>query len=263
MSQLNNTDKPLVIAQFSDSHLFADTKGLHHGSNVYQHLQQVLADIAARKNIDIIVFTGDLSQDHSEQSYQHFAKAVQQVKLAVPVFFIAGNHDEPASLTKHLTEPVFCPAITVNTKAWQIQLLDSKSATPAGFVSKEALAKLATDIDKNKFQLLMMHHHPIDVGYFIDRHGLTNQAEFWQGIDDMQQAKINVQAIACGHVHRAIFLPKQTSQSRQSVDVYTCPATSIAFDPTKATVSSLNLGPSYRLFYLHCNGAIDSEIVCL
>ena len=263
MSQIINTDKPLIVAQFSDSHLFADTQGLHHGSNVYQHLQQVLADIAVLEDIDVIVFTGDLSQDHSEQSYQHFAKAVQQVKLATPVFFLAGNHDEPALLTKYLTEPLFCSEKAVNIKAWQIQLLNSKSATPAGFVSKEALAKLTTDIDKNKFQLLMMHHHPIDVGYFIDRHGLTNQAEFWQGINDMQQAEIEVKGIACGHVHRAIFLPKQISQPRQSVDVYTCPATSIAFDPTKATVSSLNLGPSYRLFYLHCNGVINSEIVCL
>ncbi len=263
MSQIKSTDKPLVIVQFSDSHLFADTNGLHHGSNVYQHLQQVLADIAVLKDVDVIIFTGDLSQDHSERSYQNFVDAVQQTKLAAPVYFLAGNHDEPTLLTKYLTSPVFCAEKTVSTQTWQIHLLNSKSATPAGFVSKEQLSKLTADIDKNKFQLLMMHHHPVDVGYFIDRHGLTNQAEFWQGVDKLQQAKVEIKAIACGHVHSANFLPKLTSQPLQSVDVYTCPATSIAFDPTKATVSSLNLGPSYRIFYLHCNGTIDSKIVCL
>ncbi len=263
MSQIINTVKPLVIAQFSDSHLFANTKDLHHGSNVFEHLQQVLADIAKQKHIDVIIFTGDLSQDHSEQSYQNFVEAVQQVELEAPVYFLAGNHDEPALLTRYLTKPVFCAEKTVNTKAWQIHLLNSKSDTPAGIVSKKDLLKLKKGIDKGKFQLLMMHHHPVDVGYFIDRHGLINQADFWQAMGEMQQANINIKAIACGHTHRASFLPKQTSHPRQRLDVYTCPATSIAFDPSKDTVSSLNLEPSYRLFYLHCNGSIESEVICL
>mgnify|MGYP001589227477 FL=1 len=257
-----NTIKPLVIAQFSDSHLFADTKGLHYGANVFEHLQQVLADIAKQKYIDVIVFTGDLSQDHSDQSYQNFADAVQQVSLEVPVYFLAGNHDEPALLSKYLTKPVFCPEKTVNTKAWQIHLLNSKSDTPEGIVSEKNLSQLKKGIDKDKFQLLMMHHHPVDVGYFIDRHGLINQADFWQGIGEMQQEGIKIKAIACGHIHRASLLPKRTSHPRQSVDIYTCPATSIAFDPSKNTVSSLSLAPSYRLLYLHCNGAIESEVIC-
>jgi Icc protein len=252
--------KPLVVAQFSDCHLFSDINGLHHGSNVFQHLQQVLADIAKNKQLDAIIFTGDLSQDHSEQSYQNFVEAVQQVTLKTPVYFLSGNHDEKALLTKYLTEPLFCEEKTVNAKYWQIHLLNSKSDSPAGYISKKQLSKVKTNICHEKFQLLMMHHHPVDMGFFIDRHGLINQADFWQCIDGMLQAQINIKGIACGHVHQANFIPRKTSNNLQSVDIYTCPATSIAFDPTKETVSSLNLGPSYRLFYLHTDGAIQSEV---
>lgn len=261
MNQIIDSSKPLVIAQFSDSHLFADINGQHHSANVYQHLQDVLANIAQRNNIDVIVFTGDLSQDHSEKSYQNFAQAIQQAILSVPVFFLAGNHDEPSLLTKYLTKPVFCQDTSVNTHTWQIHLLNSKSDTPAGYISNEELYKLKDNIEKDKFQLLMMHHHPVDVGYFIDRHGLTNQDEFWSFINELQQTNISINAIACGHVHRASHIAQYTAHPQQSVDVYTCSATSIAFDPAKSTVSSLGVAPSYRLLHLYADGSIESEIV--
>ncbi|MCW8834154.1 MAG: metallophosphoesterase [Colwellia sp.] len=261
MKPVVKATNPLVIAQFSDSHLFADPQGLHHGSNVFLHLQQVLADIAKRADIDLVVFSGDLSQDHSEQSYQNFARAVSQAKLGVRVYYLAGNHDEQALLTKHLNQAEFCQDKTITANAWQLHLLDSKSGTPAGFVRQEELSSLKAKLDKDKFHLLVMHHHPVDVGYFIDRHGLTNQVDFWQAINEMQHSSIKIEAIACGHVHRAIVLPKQALPSKQSVDVYTCPATSIAFDPSKESVSSLNLTPSYRLFYLYQDGHINSEII--
>ena len=86
MSIVNN--QTLVIAQFSDSHLFAALDGLHHDINVFTNLQQVLASIAANPQIDYAIFTGDLTQDHSEQSYVNFSQAVQfaNVKVAGIIF---------------------------------------------------------------------------------------------------------------------------------------------------------------------------------
>ncbi len=83
----NNT---FVVAQFSDCHLFADKQATHFGANVWQNLTKVLADISQRKNIDCVVFTGDLTQDHSELSYQHFVQAIEQAKLSVQVHFFSG-----------------------------------------------------------------------------------------------------------------------------------------------------------------------------
>ena len=242
-----------TIAQFSDCHLFSDKRAEHFGANVWQNLTQVLTDIAQRKAIDCAVFTGDLTQDHSELSYQYFVEAVEQAKLTIPVYFLAGNHDDKKLITKYLITPNFQTNNIISHDFWQIQLLDSKSETPSGLISEKSLDELAEKIDKNKFQLLMMHHHPVNIGYYIDKHGLINQQHFWLTVNQLNEANMNIKAIACGHVHRASKL------SKHQVDIYTCPATSVQFGDTKEKMASIL--PSYRLLYLNSNGSITSEIV--
>lgn len=242
-----------TVAQFSDCHLFADKSTEHFGANVWQNLTQVLTDILQRKNIDCAVFTGDLTQDHSELSYQNFVEAVEQAKLAIPVCFLAGNHDDKAMMSKYLTEPTFQIHNTINHHCWQLQLVDSKSETPSGLVSDKTLTELTQRVDKDKFQLLMMHHHPVNIGYYIDKHGLINQDDFWKVVNNFNNYNMTIKAIACGHVHRASQL------SKDNVDIYTCPATSVQFGDTKDEMASLM--PSYRLLYLNSNGTIESEII--
>ena len=54
-----------ILVQITDCHLFADESGMHHGVNVYQNLINVLNKIKQLEQVDVIVFTGDLTQDHS------------------------------------------------------------------------------------------------------------------------------------------------------------------------------------------------------
>ena len=250
---MNSPTKPFVIAQFSDCHLFSDKQAKHLGANVWQNLNRVLTDIAQRKNVDSIVFTGDLTQDHSEDSYLHFVNAVEQAKFAIPVYFLAGNHDDRALLSQHLIEPNFQPNKMFYNDFWQIQLLDSKSDTPSGLVSSQNLQALSQQMDNSKFQLLMMHHHPIDVGYYIDKHGLLAQDDFWKTMAELNEKNGQIKGIACGHVHRAVHL------SKLNVDVYTCPATSVQFGDTKEEIGSIL--PSYQLLYLESNGTMSREII--
>lgn len=252
---MTNQLKPLVIAQFSDCHLFADKKGKHLGANVWQNLTKVLADIAKKNDIDNIVFTGDLTQDHSELSYQHFADAVEQAQLGMPVFFISGNHDDKNLLTKYLEEPVFQHDKIISNDFWQIHLVDSKSDSPSGLVSQQSFNSLSQKMKNNKFQLLMMHHHPANVGYYIDKHGLLEKDLFWNTIVQFNEKNMKIKAIACGHVHRALHF------SKFNVDIYTCPATSVQFGDTKDKVASML--PSYRLLYLNHDGTQHSDIISL
>lgn len=245
--------KAFTIAQFSDCHLFSDKKAKHFGANVWQNFTRVLTDIARRNTIDCAVFTGDLTQDHSEVSYQYFVEAIVQAKFIIPVYFLAGNHDDKQMLAKYLTAPTFHTDNIIRHDFWQIQLVDSKSETPSGLISEIALEELAQRIEKDKFQLLMMHHHPVDIGYYIDKHGLMNQQGFWQAINQLNAVNMNIKAIACGHVHRASQLFKD------QVDIYTCPATSVQFGDTKEEMASI--APSYRLLYLNDNGTIATEVI--
>jgi Icc protein len=218
----------------------------------------VLQALKANTAINMIIFTGDLSQDHSEQSYQNFVEAVYREELSVPFYYLAGNHDELQLLEQYLAATPFIQQKSACQDNWQIILLNSKSDTPAGLIEQDELQWLKKELIPDKHQLLMMHHHPIDVGYFIDRHGLENSKDFWQVVDQQPSIK----GIACGHVHRALTIHTSTtrsSKSERTVPLFTCPATSIQFDPTKETVSSTGESAGYRLFSLFDDGNIETD----
>lgn len=238
----------LKIAQISDTHLFADKNTLHCGANVYRHLVNVLTHIQGVEKPDVIVFTGDLTQDHTDDSYQRFVEIFLQLNIEIPVHFIAGNHDEHRQLDQYLTGKPFNSSKTITRNAWQILLINSKSETPSGYVAEQALNELSKNIEPEKKQLVFMHHHPIDVGYFIDKHGLKNKAEFWSTI----QLFASIQAIACGHVHNDLSI--QPEQSGYNIPLFTCPATSIQFDQTADTSACNGQGAGYRIFELGNDG---------
>jgi len=251
-------DDELVIAQCSDSHLFANKNGLHCGVNVYQNLVSVLTHIAHNSAVDIVIFTGDLTQDHSEASYSNFVQAVQESQLTKPFYYSVGNHDDHRLLTKFLTGLPFQQDQTITTSSWQINIINSKSRTPAGWVTSKTLQQISSPAVNKKYQMVFMHHHPIAVGYFIDRHGLDNKKDFWHAIAQNKQIK----AIACGHVHRGLLLHSKITSPQ--IKVLTCPATSIQFDPNfdgvKALTGQAGLA-SYRLIKLSAQGQIFTQLV--
>jgi Icc protein len=247
------TTTAIRFAQISDCHLFSDRKTLHHGANVFDNLCAVLKAIKQEQQIEFIIFTGDLTQDHSHQSYQNFVDAVHQVNIEIRIYFLAGNHDDQQLLHQFLVGKPFCQDKVIKLTDWSIHLVNSKSNTPAGYVSEPELKQLLTDTDPTKSQLVMMHHHAIDVGYFIDNHGLNNKTEFWQY---MAQIK-NLKGIACGHVHNALaFFPEH---SPLMVPLFTCPATSIQFDQDANTVANANKGAGYRVFSLLADGTFNTQ----
>lgn len=245
---------PFSFAQITDCHLYAEKNALHYGANVYQNLCEVLSVVKADKQISMIIFTGDLTQDHSEQSYQNFVDACQYVQLNKPVYFLAGNHDEPELLKHYLVNEPFNPKLAITLEKWQIQLIKSKGETPAGYWDFKEQQRVIQSIDRDKNQFLFMHHHPVDVGYFIDRHGLENQADFYQFLT-MQP---NIRAIGCGHIHNALNL--DLTLQMKSVPVFTCPSTSIQFDKKADTVKSSGLSAGFRKFYLFDDGSLQSSV---
>lgn len=240
------------IAQISDCHLFSQSNGLHYGANVYQNLLAALSEINSQHTVQALVFTGDITQDHSEASYQLFTDAVLESGINVPFYYLAGNHDEHALLNKYLSDAPFKNDKLINEQYWQIALLNSKSDTPKGHVSANDLLAFESSVDKHKHQLVLMHHHPLDVGYFIDKHGLDNQAMFWQTMNKFDTVK----AVACGHVHQALTL---YSDGKTPIPLYTCPATSIQFDTTKSSGASNGESAGYRIFSLMADGKLETD----
>ncbi|WP_206483745.1 metallophosphoesterase [Thalassotalea sp. G2M2-11] len=247
----------VIFAQISDSHLYAKKSALHHGANVYQNLCDVLIDIAQQADIQFIVFTGDLTQDHSPDAYQNFVDAVAQAQIKIPVYYLAGNHDEQALLDQYLSGEPFCQQKQVLLAHWQLHLLNSKSDTPAGFITLDEMNKVQVRQEQGKWQMMMMHHHACDVDYFIDRHGLLNKMAFYSWLAEMPKLK----GLACGHVHNAMELTLATSS--QQLPLWTCPATSIQFNKHVDGVANANLGAGYRRFTLCASGEVSSQAVFL
>mgnify|MGYP003670555834 CR=1 FL=1 len=249
--------KPLILAQISDSHLFADSTGMHHGANVYQNLKKVLLAINKLPAVDVIVFTGDLTQDHTAASYRLFVQAFKECEITTPVYYLAGNHDDPTLLKRYLSCLPFCHDNIIANDYWQVLLLESKSATPAGVISQAQCDIAAGVIDQTKSQLLLTHHHAVDAGFFIDKHGLRNKTQFKQFLS----AFPSIKALACGHIHQALTLPLVLPQ--RTISLYSCPATSIQFDINAETAKSNGQAPGYRLFTLAENEHITTEVFFL
>src|SRR5690554_687958 len=115
-----------TVVQLSDSHLFAGADGCLLGMQTDHSLEQVIRVVADEQpKMDLVLCTGDISQDGSIASYQRFAEKVQG--LGTPMRWFAGNHDERLALQQVCAktdwlEPVY------DLGAWRIVLLDSAVA---------------------------------------------------------------------------------------------------------------------------------------
>jgi len=93
--------QPLRVVQLSDCHLFADTQGKLLGLNTQFSLDKVLELIRGEQpSPDLILATGDLSQDASFESYQRLEQALSG--FPAPVYWLEGNHDKPAPMLQAL-----------------------------------------------------------------------------------------------------------------------------------------------------------------
>lgn len=89
------------ILQLSDIHLFKDRSEKLLGINTYDNLKLILQEIAHDSfKPDIVILTGDLSQDSSKISYEILAQELSF--LPCSIYWLPGNHDDV-----HIMESVF------------------------------------------------------------------------------------------------------------------------------------------------------------
>ena len=67
------TDDAVLLVQLTDSHLFADADGSLLGLKTAESLQRVIDLVRAEQpRIDLLLATGDLTQDATVEAYQRF-----------------------------------------------------------------------------------------------------------------------------------------------------------------------------------------------
>ncbi|MES2870324.1 MAG: 3',5'-cyclic-AMP phosphodiesterase [Pseudomonadota bacterium] len=246
------TEDPVLLVQLSDSHLFADADGSLLGLKTAQSLQQVV-DLARAEQpqVDLLLATGDLTQDGSVEAYQHFRQ--RTAPLSASARWLPGNHDQVASMREaavqsRLLEPV------VDIGNWRITLLNS--AVPhcsSGYLDVEQLQLLAQSVSEapQRHHLVCLHHHPVSVGCeWLEPIGLRNASEFWKVLDRYPQ----VRAVLWGHVHQAF------DQQRNDVRLLASPSTCIQFAQGSADFKVSNEAPGYRWMRLNPDGTLETGV---
>ena len=101
---LNKKNGPIRLLQITDTHLFALPEGALLGVPTLKSFQSVVEQVQQQSpHFDAILATGDISQDHTVQSYQHFVEGIEPLKK--PCYWLPGNHDYKPSMGGVLPSP--------------------------------------------------------------------------------------------------------------------------------------------------------------
>jgi Icc protein len=242
----------VTVVQLSDSHLFASPDGRLLGMETDDSLQQVISGVVAEQsNIDLLLCTGDLSQDGSIASYRRFSEMVET--LGTPMRWFAGNHDERLALQQICAntdrlEPVY------DLGAWRIILLDSSVANKVhGKLADDQLKILEQALSSagERHVLIGLHHHPMPINScWMDKIGLRNAADMLSIV----RRYSNVKAVVWGHVHQ------EFDQQLDGVRWLASPSTCVQFAPHSEDFAVDTQAPGYRWLRLYDDGQLQTAV---
>jgi Icc protein len=171
----------LRIVHISDIHLFADPGKVLLGVNTQDSFQAVRDKVRAEENgIQLILLSGDLSQDNSEASYLRLAEMLQP--LRAPVYYVPGNHDDPALMARVFPRENMLTDKQLIINDWQIILLNSqKPGAVEGYLDASQLDYMQQCLQDYPEQhaIIVFHHQPFHVGCkWLDNLWLSNADQF-------------------------------------------------------------------------------------
>lgn len=241
------------LLQITDTHLFSDhgkdllgIKTVESYDAVIKHASKYAGACAA------VLCTGDLSQDHSAQSYLDFSERIKTLKM--PCYWLPGNHDMQSVMLPSLLREGLAQRKQIIGEHWQIILLDSQvEGVPHGYLQTSQLAFLKEKLQEypDKHTLIAVHHHILPVGStWLDQHILKNNDQFVTLINQFD----NVKAVLSGHVHQTFDIVKN------GVRYLTSPSTCVQFKPNSNDFSVDNKEPGYRHLILTQSGDITTQV---
>lgn len=241
------------VLQISDCHLFDDPEGRLLGVNTLDSFSAVVAALKAQAYpADIVLITGDISQDFSAGSYERFASVIRT--LGKKVFFIPGNHDDGPLEYQIFERLGVSTARHVICGNWQFVLINSEVYSQAhGWVQRWDLDYLRGCALKNP-QLCtcaVIHHLPCLVGSkWLDTQTLHNFDEFQAYARRIPSMRL----VLSGHVHQEF--DRIIGKTRYIAS----PSTSIQFMPGSDDFELDTRAPGWRTLTLGDDGTITTKV---
>jgi Icc protein len=247
----------VLIAHLTDTHLFAESDRLLVGIPTDASFKAVLAEITQTlPDVDLLLLTGDLSQDGSIESYQRMRNTLDSHQI--PAYCLAGNHDDLSTMQKHLPSEYVSLSRSQNIGNWKILLLSSVVVGAVhGYFAEAELTCLEEQLnsDRDRPTLIAFHHPAVAIGSpWMDGICLTNQEQFWEICDRYQQIKV----VLSGHAHQDFDQIHKTLYS--SVRCLVSPSTCVQFRPQTPTFQVDELAPAFRHLRLYADGSFQTEV---
>lgn len=248
----NEKQIALQVIQLTDAHLSREDSGTLLGMNTRESLNAVL-DLVQRNghDPDLVLVTGDISQDGSEESYQCFQERMHV--FGCPVYWFLGNHDNYQAMVQIVAGTEALDRVVVRN-GWKLIFLDSSVPNKVyGRLGSDELRLLERELssDPHLHTMICFHHHPIDVqSAWLDSIGLRNRDELFEIVDRHD----NVRLILWGHVHQEVDL------ERNRVRMLASPSTCVQFKPGSREFAVDTAAPGYRWLNLYQDGSIETGV---
>jgi Icc protein len=245
---------PVVLLQITDPHLHAAADSRMRGVVTFDTFLTVIEQMQRdeRWPPDAILATGDLVQDESRGGYRRFRSSLGD--LGVPIYCVAGNHDDPALMHEILGQPPFQVDGEATLGAWLVIFLNTHvPGEDSGTVAEGDLARLQRRLAENpdKHVLICMHHQPVPMGSaWLDGVALSNAKALLEIVD----RHAHVRGLVWGHVHQS------SDRYRGNLRLLSTPSTCAQFLPGSDFFALDNRPPGYRWIALHPDGRIDSGV---
>ncbi|HHJ1296095.1 3',5'-cyclic-AMP phosphodiesterase [Pseudomonas sp. P1B16] len=244
--------RPVHVVQLTDAHLFADPAGTLLGLNTRDSLRHVVAQVQREQPaIDLLLCTGDLSQDASVASYEAFRELT--AGFGVATRWLPGNHDEARVMADIAQGTDLVQAVT-DIGGWRIVMLDSAVAGATHGLLEEAQLSLLEGALKTAGErhcLVCFHHQPVDIGCaWIAPIGLRNAQALFGIVERYPQ----VRGLLWGHVHQP------WDEMREGLRLLATPSTCIQFAAHSEDFKVSEEQPGYRWLRLHADGRLETGV---
>jgi len=251
---MDTSGTSIRLLQLTDTHLYADPAKRMFGVDTYQTLSDVVDAALKADPPDLVILSGDVSQDESPESYARVHEVLRRIR--VPIYYIPGNHDLPRVMSQEFTpaRPPFKEERSIAVGNWLLVLLDSTiEGQVGGALSESELERLDQTLAAypDHFSLVCLHHNPFSVGSgAFNEIGCANGDQLFAVTDKYK----NVRIVLCGHVHQ------EFADQRNGVTLLASPSTCIQFKPMTAEFALDPLAPGYRMFLLQPDGSFQSTV---
>lgn len=247
-------DAPAMLVQLTDSHLFGEPDTMMLGVNTDASLRAVLRQIEADgKHPDLLLATGDLSQDGEAAGYRRFADILSQSGALerASIRCLPGNHDLPAVLRQELPE---WSAPVTDVGAWRVVTLDTTvPGSNAGHLADSQLDMLEAALAQapGRHTLLAMHHNPMQIdSHWHDSMMIDNPQALFKRLTHWPQVRV----LLWGHVHH------EFDRRRHNLRMLATPSTCFQFSIRDGKHVVDNMAPGYRWIKLYQDGSMATGV---